>query len=1152
MRRTVGSLPFIAVIAFLIVSPAFASEHDHKYQPDDPVTLWVNKVGPYNNPQETYNYYSLPFCHQPSNAAHKWGGLGEVLGGNELIDSQIDIKFRKNVDKNSICDIELDEAKVKQFKDAVESSYWFEFFMGFVGELYPDKNSDNKKHVLYTHKNIVVKYNKNQIIHVNLTQESPKPLEVGTTLDMTYSVKWMETNVTFARRFNVYLDYPFFEHQIHWFSIFNSFMMVIFLTGLVSMILMRTLRNDYAKYAREDDDLETLERDVSEESGWKLVHGDVFRPPRNLALLSAVVGTGAQLALLVLLVIVVAIVGTLYVGRGAIVTTFILCYALTSFVSGYVSGGMYSRNGGKNWIKSMVLSASLFPFMCFGIGFVLNTIAIFYGSLAAIPFGTMVVVFLIWAFISFPLALLGTVVGRNISGAPNNPCRVKTIPRPIPEKKWYLTPSVVSLMGGLLPFGSIFIEMYFVFTSFWNYKVYYVYGFMLLVFVILLIVTVCVTIVGAYFLLNAENYHWQWTSFFSAASTAVYVYLYSIYYYAVKTKMSGFFQTSFYFGYTLMFCLGLGILCVRSEAPAIPMRLTVGSLPSFAFIALLIVSLAFASEHDHKYQPDDPVTLWVNKVGPYNNPQETYNYYSLPFCHQSSDAAHKWGGLGEVLGGNELIDSQIDIKFQKNVDKNSICNIELDEAKVKQFKDAVESSYWFEFFMGFVGELHPDKNSDNKKHVLYTHKNILVKYNKNQIIHVNLTQESPKPLEVGTTLHMTYSVKWMETNVTFARRFNVYLDYPFFEHQIHWFSIFNSFMMVIFLTGLVSMILMRTLRNDYAKYAREDDDLESLERDVSEESGWKLVHGDVFRPPRNLVLLSAVVGTGAQLALLVLLVILVAIVGTLYIGRGAIVTTFILCYALTSFISGYVSGGMYSRNGGKNWIKSMVLSASLFPFMCFGIGFVLNTIAIFYGSLAAIPFGTIVVVFLIWAFISFPLALLGTVVGRNCSGAPNNPCRVKTIPRPIPEKKWYLTPSVVSLMGGLLPFGSIFIEMYFVFTSFWNYKVYYVYGFMLLVFVILLIVTVCVTIVGTYFLLNAENYHWQWTSFFSAASTAVYVYLYSIYYYSVKTKMSGFFQTSFYFGYTLMFCLGLGILCGELNCFHSKFCLPAPCYCCFF
>ncbi|KAL2513902.1 Transmembrane 9 superfamily member 1 [Forsythia ovata] len=587
---------------------------------------------------------------------------------------------------------------------------------------------------------------------------------------------------------------------------------------------------------------------------------------------------------------------------------------------------------------------------------------------------------------------------------------------------------------------------------------------------------------------------------------------------------------------------------------------------SFPFLAaFLLLSLAFASESDHKYQPDDPVTLWVNKVGPYNNPQETYNYYSLPFCHPSGNAAHKWGGLGEVLGGNELIDSLIDIKFQKPVDKTTICELELDEAKVKQFKDAIENSYWFEFFIddlplwGFVGELHSDRNSDNK-HVLYTHKSItvnlqqrssscllmlcfcadlsvllLINFFSLQIIHVNLTQGGAKPLEVGKTVDMTYSVKWIQTNISFARRFDVYLDYPFFEHQIHWFSIFNSFMMVIFLTGLVSMILMRTLRNDYAKYAREDDDLETLERDVNEESGWKLVHGDVFRTPRSSVLLCALVGTGAQLALLVLLVILVAIFGMLYIGRGAIVTTFIICYAFTSFISGYVSGGMYSRHGGKNWIKSMILTASLFPFLCFGIGFVLNTIAIFYGSLAAIPFGTMVVVFVIWAFISFPLALLGTVVGRNWSGAPNNPCRVKTIPRPIPEKKWYLTPSVVSMMGGLLPFGSIFIEMYFVFTSFWNYKVYYVYGFMLLVFVILIIVTVCVTIVGTYFLLNAENYHWKWTSFFSAASTAIYVYLYSIYYYYVKTKMSGFFQTSFYFGYTLMFCLGLGILCGAVG-----------------
>lgn len=62
-----------------------------------------------------------------------------------------------------------------------------------------------------------------QIIHVNISQEGPKPLEAGRTLDMTYSVKWEPTNISFARRFEVYLDYPFFEHQVEitWITLFS-------------------------------------------------------------------------------------------------------------------------------------------------------------------------------------------------------------------------------------------------------------------------------------------------------------------------------------------------------------------------------------------------------------------------------------------------------------------------------------------------------------------------------------------------------------------------------------------------------------------------------------------------------------------------------------------------------------------------------------------------------------------------------------------------------------------------------------------------------------------------------------------------------------------------------------------------------------------
>jgi transmembrane 9 superfamily protein 3 len=559
--------------------------------------------------------------------------------------------------------------------------------------------------------------------------------------------------------------------------------------------------------------------------------------------------------------------------------------------------------------------------------------------------------------------------------------------------------------------------------------------------------------------------------------------------------------------------------------------------------------VAAADEYDHKYTIGDPINLWVNKVGPYNNPQETYNYYELPFCKPKNSEAkvHKWGGLGEVLQGNELIHSDMEFKFRMDQPKRTMCTFKLDAKRVREFSFAVKNHYWYEMFLddlplwGFVGErVVPDEDEaesageEDTDLFLYTHRTYDLSFNGDKVIMVNLTSESPVPLTEGADIEMTYSVTWSPTDVKYGHRYNRYLDYNFFEHQIHWFSIFNSFMMVIFLVGLVAMILMRTLHRDYAKYTRDEDDVESLERDM-DESGWKLCHGDVFRPPRALEIMAAVVGTGAQLAFLAVFTVLIAIAGSLFNGRGTILTVFIVCYALTSFVSGYVSGGLYARNDGKAWIPTMLLTASLFPVSTFAVAFVLNTIAIFYHSLAAIPFGSIVVVLFMWGFISFPLTLLGTVVGRNWNGVPDNPCRIKTIPRTIPEREWYLTPTVIALAGGLLPFGSIFIELYFVLTSFWNYKVYFVYGFMLLVFIILAIVTACVSVVGTYFLLNAENYHWQWTSLLSSASTAVYVYLYSTYYFVFKTKMTGLFQCSFYFGYTAIACLAVALTCGAIG-----------------
>ena len=84
-----------------------------------------------------------------------------------------------------------------------------------------------------------------------------------------------------------------------------------------------------------------MDRSMGDETGWKLIHGDVFRKPDYLPLLCAVLGTGSQLLVLVACVIFVAIVDSLYVEPGGIISAIIGSYAISSIVSGYVSASYY-------------------------------------------------------------------------------------------------------------------------------------------------------------------------------------------------------------------------------------------------------------------------------------------------------------------------------------------------------------------------------------------------------------------------------------------------------------------------------------------------------------------------------------------------------------------------------------------------------------------------------------------------------------------------------------------------------------------------------------------------------------------------------------------------------------------------------------------
>jgi len=578
---------------------------------------------------------------------------------------------------------------------------------------------------------------------------------------------------------------------------------------------------------------------------------------------------------------------------------------------------------------------------------------------------------------------------------------------------------------------------------------------------------------------------------------------------------------------------------------------------SLAF-SLCLVSLG--DESTHTYKDNEKVILWVNKVGPFNNPTETYPYYSkkVPVCDRATELNvdhnefhyHRIEGLGSILGGNELKNSGIPIKFKQNQGKSAICTMTINHHETDALIHAIKHKYWYQMYVddlplwGMVGDMlgETDKESELKPHI-YTKKSFTFAYNGERIIEVNLTSEEPEYLSEfqpgkPQTLTMTYSVNWIASTRTFKNRFDRYLDFDFFEHQIHWFSLFNSFMMVIFLVGLVSLILMRTLKKDYERFSADDEN--GLDFDnVVDETGWKQIHGDVFRPPEYLPVFAAVIGSGYQVYFSVLFIILAAIFGELYDDRGSVGTASVLVYAATASIAGAAQSRVFSQYAEKNnpqWKMAMFLTAILIPSIAGSVMIVLNSVAWLYGSTTALSIGTLFYVGFIW-LLALVLLVVGTLVGRATYVPVSVPCPVrKTYIRPIPvTNELYQKPWFVALVGGVLPFGSIFIEMYFIFTSFWNYKFYYVYGFMLLVFIILSIVSVCVTIVSTYFLLNAEDHRWKWTAFGSGASTGIYVFLYAIFYFYTKTMMTGFFQTVFYFGYMFMFAGGISFLTGAIG-----------------
>lgn len=563
------------------------------------------------------------------------------------------------------------------------------------------------------------------------------------------------------------------------------------------------------------------------------------------------------------------------------------------------------------------------------------------------------------------------------------------------------------------------------------------------------------------------------------------------------------------------------------------------------------------------YHRGDKVDVLVNSLSPMLNSKLksliSLDYYDerLHFCNPENGPQKQPESLGSILWGDRIESSPYDIHMLENTTCQILCKSRVPAEDAKFINGLIKEDYglnWMidglpaaemkkdvktgEIFFDIGGFNLGDDETNAALPALNNHYDIYLQYHtrdnrKFRVVGVLVYPRSTAAhSETGSAdcfnlapvhlseaqnneFYYTYSVSWIKSDIPWALRWDMYLHV--FDPKIHWFSLVNSLVIVTFLVIMVSMILLRTVSKDISRYNAAD-----LAEEVQEDYGWKLVHGEVFRAPQRPMLLSVIVGNGAQVVCLVGVTLLFALLGFLSpANRGALATVMLICWTLFSAVAGYTSARVYMSLKGEDWKPNLIMTATAFPTFVFSLIFILNLFLIGSSSSGAVPFGTMLAIVLMWFLISIPLCVAGYFYGMKHGGFAH-PVRVNSIPRQIPPSPFYLKPIPSMLLGGILPFGAAFVELYFVLSSLFGHRAYYAFGFLFLTSIVVSLTTAAVTILFTYFILCGEEYRWHWRAFMIGGGSSVWLFIYGTWYWASRLSLDSFSSVVLYFGYLFL------------------------------
>jgi transmembrane 9 superfamily protein 2/4 len=258
----------------------------------------------------------------------------------------------------------------------------------------------------------------------------------GGSISYSYAVKWTKSDTIWEKRWDRMLIETGSEK--HWVTMIKSSVLMAAVSLVAGVILLRALNHDLYIYNNDE-----IKEDPDEISGWKMVHGDVFRPPRRTGTFAAIVGTGLQFLLATGACLVLSFFGFINPSyQGGLLSFLLFSFTFFGLISGYYTSRLFKAFRGRSYRRHAFTTASLFPGIFFLIVLVVNSVIASENSSRSIPFSTLASLIALWFCAAVPLSLFGAYFGYK-KQAMDFPVRTNQIPRQIPDQKWYTKTPIV-------------------------------------------------------------------------------------------------------------------------------------------------------------------------------------------------------------------------------------------------------------------------------------------------------------------------------------------------------------------------------------------------------------------------------------------------------------------------------------------------------------------------------------------------------------------------------------------------------------------------------------------------------------------------------------------------------------------------------------